>query len=144
MPWHRVDSWKRSETGEVRADIHVPPDSPWFCGHFPGEPILPGIAQVGIVFEALQQSCGPTLALSRVSRVRFKRTIRPDERLSVTATPRKEAPAGSYSFRITCGSELVCSGLMALERLPATLPEHLPDGFERSGRGDADIFDKGE
>ena len=114
MMWYVLKDLKRSDSRELRAEIQVPPDSPWFSGHFPGEPILPGIAQLGMVFDAISQSSDQNLKISGVSRVRFKQIIRPDDQLRIIATPQKDH-AESYVFRITVKGELVCSGVMTVE-----------------------------
>lgn len=103
----------RSKENEISTDIHIPSDSPWFDGHFPGEPILPGVAQIGMVFDAIRKAHNQDLIISGVRRVRFKRMIRPDDRLKIIATPlRKEM--GAYSFRILIQDETVCSGVMTV------------------------------
>ena len=104
----------RSEESEITADIHVPSDSPWFDGHFPGEPILPGVAQIGMVFDAIRKARKRDLRISSVRRVRFKRIIRPDDQLKIIAAPLKKE-ADSYSFRILIQDEAVCSGVMTVE-----------------------------
>ena len=114
MHWHTLTNITRSEAGEIHADIHVPSDSAWFCGHFPQEPVLPGIAQLAMVFEAINQAGGPPLKVSSVSRIRFKQPIRPDDRLRVVAAAR-EQKQGSFSFRIMAADELVCSGIITVE-----------------------------
>jgi 3-hydroxyacyl-[acyl-carrier-protein] dehydratase len=112
--WYMLEEMNRSEENEISADIHVPPDSPWFDGHFPGEPILPGVAQIGMVFDAIRKARNPNLKISSVRRVRFKRIIRPDDQLKIIAAPLKKE-AGSYSFRILIQDEVVCSGMMTVE-----------------------------
>ncbi len=105
----------RSEENEITADIHVPSDSPWFDGHFPGEPILPGVAQIGMVIDAIRQARNQDLKVSGVRRVRFKRIIRPDDQLKIIAAPLKKG-VGSYSFRILLQDEAVCSGVVTVEQ----------------------------
>ena len=112
--WYMLEEMNRSEENGISADIHVPPDSPWFDGHFPGEPILPGVAQIGMVFDAIRKARNPDLKISSVRRVRFKRIIRPDDQLKIIAAPLKKE-AGSYSFRILILDEVVCSGMMTVE-----------------------------
>ncbi len=98
---------------EGTAHFRVPADSPWFDGHFPGSPVLPGIAQLGMVHDLLCRVLGRRLPVRQVSRVRFKQMIRPDERLTLTV---RESGAGeSHSFRITGSRGLVCSGQMRLD-----------------------------
>jgi 3-hydroxymyristoyl/3-hydroxydecanoyl-(acyl carrier protein) dehydratase len=116
---------KRSEENEISADIHVPSDSPWFDGHFPGEPILPGVAQIGMVLDAIRKARNEDLKISSVRRVRFKRIIRPDDQLKIIAAPLRQE-AGSYSFRILIRDETVCSGVMTVENqneLRTNIPE---------------------
>ena len=112
--WYKLNKVTRSAEHEISADIHVPSDSPWFDGHFPGAPILPGVAQVGMVFDAVRKVHNQELTVSSVRRVRFKGIIRPDDRLKIIAAPLKQE-ADSYSFRILVQDEMVCSGVMAVE-----------------------------
>jgi 3-hydroxyacyl-[acyl-carrier-protein] dehydratase len=120
--WYVLKDLKRSDSMELRAEVQVPRDSPWFSGHFPGEPILPGIAQLGMVFDAINQSSDRNLKISSVSRVRFKQIIRPNDQLRIIATPQKDH-AESYGFRIMVKEELVCSGVMTVEDLTSDMKE---------------------
>ena len=115
MQWYSIKNVRQSDVNEITADIRVPPDSPWFNGHFPADPILPGVAQLGFVFDIISRSHDRELTISSVRRIRFKQIIRPNDRLSVIATP-LNGHAGSYSFRIMVEGELVCSGVMTVEK----------------------------
>ncbi len=112
--WYKLNSIEKSDSEQIVAKIQAPPDSPWFSGHFPGQPILPGIAQLGMVFDAIRHFGNPDKKISHISRVRFKQMIRPDDHLHVVVTPQK-GQAGSYAFRIMLDAELACSGLMKIE-----------------------------
>ncbi len=114
MQWHSLINLRQSDVNEISADIQVLPNSPWFCGHFPGKPILPGIAQLGMVFDAINQTYNQNLIISGFRRVRFKQIVRPNDLLRVIARPLKRE-AWSYSFRIMVEDELVCSGVMTVE-----------------------------
>ena len=114
MKWYVLKKLIRSDKNEIEADIHVPSDSPWFRGHFPGEPILPGVAQIGMVKDAIRQARDQDLKVTGVRRVRFKQIIRPDDKLKLIATPLKEN-VGAYTFRILIENEAVCSGVMMVE-----------------------------
>ena len=123
--WYTLKEIKRSEKNEISADIRVPSDSPWFDGHFPGEPILPGVAQIGMVFDAIRKAHPPNLMISSVRRVRFKHIIRPDDQLKIIAVPLKQE-TDSYSFRILVQDETVCSGVMTVKNqkeLRTRIPE---------------------
>jgi len=114
MKWYVLKNVTRSDKNEIKADIHVPSDSPWFSGHFPGDPILPGVAQIGMVKDVIRQARGQDLNVSGVRRVRFKQIIRPDDKLKLIAAPLKEN-TGAYSFRILVENEAVCSGVLMVE-----------------------------
>ncbi|HEY6000632.1 MAG TPA: hypothetical protein VI078_15200 [bacterium] len=95
-------------------DVWVPADSPWFDGHFPGQPVLPGIAQLAMVADLIQSALGLPARVAEVSRVRFKQMILPGEQLQVSAEPRPGRD-GAYAFRITRGETPVCSGTMVVK-----------------------------
>jgi len=112
--WYVINNEINTDADEITLDIQVPPDSNWFSGHFPGEPILPGIAQLGMVFDAISRSGLQNLKIAGIRRVRFKQIIRPDDPLRLTVRPRKDE-AGVYEFRIQVKGELACSGVMVVE-----------------------------
>jgi len=114
MTWHSINILKQSAINEVSAEVEIPLNSPWFSGHFPGELILPGIAQLGIIQEALQKSGRKKLVVKSVSRVRFKQVVKSGDQLRLVATPVKDK-AGSYSFRIMVKEKLVCNGIMEVD-----------------------------
>ncbi|MEX1329388.1 MAG: FabA/FabZ family ACP-dehydratase [Desulfobacterales bacterium] len=114
MKWYVLKNVTRSDKNEIEAEIQVPPDSPWFSGHFPGDPILPGVAQIGMVKDVIRQARGQDLSVSAVRRVRFKQIIRPDDKLNIVAVPLNEN-TDAYSFRILVENEAVCSGVMMVE-----------------------------
>lgn len=112
--WYEVENTGQSDSCVLFAEVRIPADSPWFCGHFPGEPILPGIAQLGMVFDAIARAGDRKRSIKSVSRVRFKQVIRPDDRLRIIAAPRKDE-VESYNFRIMLEEEVVCSGVMTFQ-----------------------------
>jgi len=112
--WYVLKNLNQTDSKEISADIQVPRDSTWFSGHFPGDPILPGIAQLGMVFDAIRQLGNQNIKISSINRVRFKQIIRPDDHLEIIVVPRKNY-AKSYSFRIMVGEKLACTGVITIE-----------------------------
>ncbi|MFC1856845.1 3-hydroxyacyl-ACP dehydratase FabZ family protein [Thermodesulfobacteriota bacterium] len=112
--WHEIKNLKHSDSEEISANIQVPPNSPWFNGHFPEEPILPGIAQLSIIFDAIRLSTSQNMRICGVRRIRFKQLIKPNDQLHIVITPQKDLP-GSYAFRIMVAEELVTSGIIMVE-----------------------------
>jgi len=92
----------------VCLEIQVPAESPWFDGHFPGDPLVPGVAQLAMVADLLEEALGCPVTLTGVSRVRFKQAIRPGETITVRITPKDASLA--FGFNLESGAEPVCSG----------------------------------
>lgn len=113
--WYLLKEIERNAENEIRAVIQVPAASPWFDGHFPGEPVLPGLAQISMVFDVISKASGGERRVLNVSRVRFKRIIRPEDRLEVSVTPLKKE-ADAYTFLIHIQGDQVSSGVMRLQR----------------------------
>lgn len=109
--WHIISEIITHANGEIAALAVAPSASPWFSGHFPENPILPGIAQIGIVFELLKQTSDHPLALDSVKRLRFKKAIGPDTSFHIHIRPVK-AKAHHYSFQIIVQDEVVCRGVL--------------------------------
>ncbi|MDI6755104.1 MAG: 3-hydroxyacyl-ACP dehydratase FabZ [Thermodesulfobacteriota bacterium] len=93
----RVDELKRDEM--IKTVKWVSADEPCLSGHFPGNPIMPGVLTLeGIIQSALillegSHSRGKVQAsLEKVERVRFKRAVLPGDRLDflVNLTAREE------------------------------------------------------
>lgn len=110
--WYKCMSDNQGGKDEIRAHIQVPPDSPWFEGHFPEAPLLPGVAQLGMVHDLLIRTLKEKRPVTQISRVRFKQMIRPDHPLVLTV--KIGAGNASHSFRITGEEGLICSGQMRL------------------------------
>lgn len=97
------------------AKVKIDADSPWFDGHFPGDPTLPGIGQLSMVADAVGHLLGDEYCVIGLSRVKFRRRIQPAEILNIHAVAGKSENV--YSFRLTTGDdELVSSGMIKFAR----------------------------
>src|SRR5690606_14252403 len=91
-------------------------DEPFFAGHFPGRPTLPGvlmveaIAQLGAVAVLRDPRFAGRLPLfGGVDRARFRRQVSPGDRLDLAIEmTRLGARAGKGTGRATVGGELAC------------------------------------
>ena len=115
------------QAASVSRQVSVPADSLWFQGHFPGDPMLPGIAQLHLVMEALKEALGEGIRLAGLKRVRFKRVIRPGEAIAIAAEPVADKP-GLVRFQLTVEGENACSGLMMTRRADADHPQGILRG----------------
>lgn len=118
--WHRIECGCGDELDHLEAQASAPGGSPWFDGHFPGQPILPGIALIAMAFEAAGKHAaqqGTSILLRSVKRVRFKKPVRPDEQFTL-ALKREQKDGGiSYVFTVLLAGESACTGILNVELL---------------------------
>jgi 3-hydroxyacyl-[acyl-carrier-protein] dehydratase len=72
----------------LNAIIHVPSGGAWFEGHFPGRPILPGVAELVLAADALAQTGSP-LALRGIAFARLRQLVFPGDRLELVTRQRQ-------------------------------------------------------
>jgi 3-hydroxyacyl-[acyl-carrier-protein] dehydratase len=118
--WSLLKEIKVTNDNYIEALADVPADSTWFLGHFPGEPILPGIALVYIVEQAIIRDTlkkGEPVQLRALKRVRFTQPVRPRETLSVSITSEENGEEVLFSFKVASQGNIVCSGLMNARKI---------------------------
>ncbi len=64
-------------------ELAVPESLVWFAGHFPGHPVLPGVAQVGWAARCAREVFGFSTDPLRIDRVKFLKPVRPGEHLGL-------------------------------------------------------------
>lgn len=112
--WYNLKDIQKSPSGRISAVVDVPPDSRWFQGHFPGEPILPGVALIEMVYEITCRAQGAGRLMQGLRRVRFKQIIRPHDILDITISFMDGDEAKS-SFQVLLAGEVVSSGHMIFQ-----------------------------
>ena len=96
--------------------VRLPATSPLFAGHFPGHPILPGVAQLALVTRALHDWRGAGIALAGVRSWKLRQPAGPGDTLAVRLSVRgtDEQDAESVSFVIEKNGETVSRGTVLL------------------------------
>ena len=83
---------------EIVAELDVDPNLPLFAGHFPGQPVLPGV----IIMEALAQAASCCLLadsgkagsigyFAGIDKARFRKTVLPGDTLTLRAVITKSS-----------------------------------------------------
>lgn len=73
-------------TLRVAASLSARRDSAVYRGHFPGQPVTPGVLMLQGVVELLSQASGKPLALKKVSNVKYLAMMGPDDIYGATLT----------------------------------------------------------
>ena len=118
--WSLLTEAKTTTNNYIEALAEVRPDSPWFSGHFPGEPILPGIALIHLVKQAItreEMKKGNKLHLHSLKRIRFTQPVRPGDKLSVMIHAANVGEDVLFSFKVFCKENMVSSGMIAAQKI---------------------------
>lgn len=91
--------------------LQIAHDHPAFAGHFPGQPLLPGVLLLAQVLEAalavpaLATRLGPA---PQVSSAKFLAPVRPGERIELRLDD--TVLNASLPFEVRCGERVAASG----------------------------------
>jgi 3-hydroxymyristoyl/3-hydroxydecanoyl-(acyl carrier protein) dehydratase len=90
-------------------DLHIAADHPAFAGHFPGQPLLPGVSLLAEVLEAVLDA--PALAAivgtaPRIAAAKFLAPVRPAAQLVVQL----DAGPRGVRFEVREGDRIAASG----------------------------------
>lgn len=68
--------------------FQVPADLPFFEGHFPGHPILPGVVALGWMLAGAERFLGHPLGAVELLNVKFQVVILPGATVELAVTPK--------------------------------------------------------
>ena len=126
-PFLLIDEVLELEPGRrVVARREVRADDPWFAGHFPGRPVMPGVliveamAQTGAVAVlAEEENRGKLAFFAGIDDCRFKRVVEPGDTLVLTCEiDQVRGPIGRGKATAHVGDQLAARGTLtfAVER----------------------------
>lgn len=79
---YQITSFQSTDTN-IEAIISFNEKHPVFAGHFPGNPIVPGVVQVQIIKELMEKKTGNRLVLIQGKNIKFLSIISPVEKPKV-------------------------------------------------------------
>ncbi len=110
-----IDRVIACEDGRIEVESDINPDAPFFAGHFPNRPIMPGVllvetvAQTGALLIALTQglSDGKFLAFSSVESAKFKSPVYPNDTIRVVVTlEKRRGPFYKFAGKVMSGEKV--------------------------------------
>ncbi len=120
---------KRDPGVAAECETWFEPNEPMFAGHFPGNPLVPGV----ILTEALAQTAGiaaadarstsskPKFLLSAIRQMKFFRAVRPNERIKLRATKVGQVDdLLQFDVEATVDETVVARGQLVLNALRST------------------------
>lgn len=117
--WNLLKNMRWRTADPLETEVDVPNDCIWFTGHFPGEPILPGIALVHLVYEVILQEAqgkGESVRVASLKRVRFTGPVRPGDTLHLSLHGEDSDVEKVYTFKVSVKEQAVCSGQVSVTK----------------------------
>lgn len=101
---------KSFSTDGVTIELELIPAMVWFDGHFPGQPVLSGVAQIHIAAHWSQRLWQWRPSSNNLSQLKFRHILRPGDRvlLSLDREPRK----GRLRFAFRLGHTVASEGII--------------------------------
>lgn len=117
-PMLLVDTVEDLEPGvQIVASFYVDPQREIFQGHFPNDPVLPGVYSVesmaqtaDILLLSMPRYAGKTPLFLGIDKVSFRRKILPGDTLEIHAAMASERPEKAIA---TCSAEIYVRGELA-------------------------------
>jgi len=95
----------------MKAAITLAPDAPYFAGHFPGRPILPGVVELALMAEAAAHLAGRDAPLHTIPYARLRHVVVPGDRLELGV---RKSAAGRIRVDVTRGDAVVANASLEL------------------------------
>ena len=90
--------------------LTVAADHPAYAGHFPGQPILPGVVLLDEALSALAVLQGRADATAQIKSAKFLSPVQPGENLRLEYS---STSAGVFRFELKAAERVVASGIVA-------------------------------
>jgi 3-hydroxyacyl-[acyl-carrier-protein] dehydratase len=98
------------------AVVTVAAADPCFDGHFPGNPLVPGVVILDLVHAALERQRGTPVRVVGVPGVKFLQPLRPGEAMHIEFAP---VDSGLVNFSCRAGPKRIAEGSLRILSMDA-------------------------
>ena len=92
----------------MESALPVAADHPAYQGHFPGNPILPGVVVLAEVVAAIAASTGRPASAWSLANAKFLSPVTPGTALTLV----RDESAGNMRFEVRAGSRVIATGTL--------------------------------
>jgi 3-hydroxymyristoyl/3-hydroxydecanoyl-(acyl carrier protein) dehydratase len=115
MPLPAVARRDRIAAGQAAFTLVPGAGHPAFAGHFPGDPVLPGVVQVDWAVRLAREAFGPLGGFRGLDQAKFLRPARPGEALELRLALDRGADALRLRFQYQGPAGRVSSGTVRFQ-----------------------------
>ena len=112
--WIVLSAPHTTQRNELQAKVHFETNSAWFSGHFPGQPVLPGVAILAAAARLAVKGGledGRPVDVLGFKKVRFTQLVSPGEELIISLSPARDVEEEKVlPFAVLCRGRRVCHG----------------------------------
>ncbi len=102
----------------IRQTICIAPTHPALPGHFPGNPIVPGVVLLTEIIAAVRRGAGGQVWVKGMPTIKFVAPVRAQDSVSISFTPGRP---GLVRFECHSGQDLIATGSMEIETTSARM-----------------------
>lgn len=101
--YYTIENVSKQEDGTVRFVATLNADCQVYEGHFPGEPVSPGVCNIQMIKECAEQVAGKPLLLNNLQQCRLTTLVTPIRHPQVEITVLLEEKGETYKLKATIG-----------------------------------------
>lgn len=98
----------------AEVEVRVAASDRAFDGHFPEDPVLPGVVLLDLVASAVRETLGPDCWLSGVPWLRWRAVVRPGDALRILLHDPGNGGRDEVAFEVRRADELVSHGRLRI------------------------------
>lgn len=118
-------SVKRVSDSEAQVEFRLDPGMVYFKGHFPGRPVLPGVAQLGLACGLCEEIFKTAVPFREVPQAKFLKPMQPSDEIVLALSYDRSSGQADFAYYIKAAQAPDC-----------TLSQgKAPEGYTLASRG---------